>query len=240
MYKAYGGWTFAFKDYWELGILGKIDSKEMLKLAEIEDPISYINSYTMPKLIVNAGNDEFFMGDNINYWWDKLSEPKNRLFVQNADHSMATGIPEAVPSISKWINKLYNNENNINIDWQFDNNFIITKTDKIPDKVTLWYARTCNNKRRDFRIINLDNPCTCGFKYDNYCTNLRVLWNKKDISISNNMMWNETIDIDINKWTAFFLEFSYSGLDLTTGINIIPNTFPYEDCYGESCNGILV
>ena len=240
MYKAYGGWTFAFKDYWKLGILGKIDSKEMLKLAEIEDPISYVDRYTMPKLIVNAANDEFFMGDDINYWWDKLSEPKNRLFIQNADHSLVTGIQEAVPSISKWINRLYNNEKNISILWKFDDDYIIAETSETPSKVSLWYAKTCNNKRRDFRIFNLDNPCTCGLKYDKYCTNLRVLWNRKDIKITNNNYWNETIEEDKNKWTAFFLEFNYDGLDLTTGLNIIPNTFPYEDCCGESCNGVLV
>ena len=86
----------------------------------------------------------------------------------------------------------------------------------------------------------MDNPCTCGLKYDKYCTNLRVLWNRKDIKITNNNYWNETIEEDKNKWTAFFLEFNYDGLDLTTGLNIIPNTFPYEDCCGESCNGVLV
>jgi hypothetical protein len=86
----------------------------------------------------------------------------------------------------------------------------------------------------------LDNPCTCGITYEDYCTNLKVLWKKKDIAVSNDNYWNETLDIDENKWTAFFLEFNYDGLDVTTGLNIIPNTFPYDDCYGESCNGTLV
>ena len=44
----------------------------------------------------------------------------------------------------------------------------------------MWHTFTCNNQRRDWRIVNLDDPCTCGFVVpgEELCTNLAVLWDK--------------------------------------------------------------
>ena len=49
----------------------------------------------------------------------------------------------------------------------------------------------------------------------------------------------------ISGWFGFFLQLSFPGVDgaesiLTTETNIIPETFPFEDCYREGCGGVLV
>jgi hypothetical protein len=46
-------------------------------------------------------------------------------------------------------------------------------------------------------------------------------------------------------WFAFFIQLSFEGLEnsvnqVTTETNIIPETYPFEDCYKESCYGKLV
>lgn len=38
MYRAYGGWTFAFDDYIALNITGDIDSPNMKQMCDIVDP----------------------------------------------------------------------------------------------------------------------------------------------------------------------------------------------------------
>ena len=38
MYRAYGGWTFAFDDYYDLNITGRLDDPNMPKMAAIVDP----------------------------------------------------------------------------------------------------------------------------------------------------------------------------------------------------------
>ena len=44
--------------------------------------------------------------------------------------------------------------------------------------VRRWEARSCADKRRDFRVINLDDPCLCGANVNNdeYCFNVESLF----------------------------------------------------------------
>jgi hypothetical protein len=49
----------------------------------------------------------------------------------------------------------------------------------------------------------------------------------------------------VSGWFAFFIQLHFPGvedtfLDVTTETNIIPETYPFPDCSGESCYGTLV
>ncbi len=54
-----GGWSWALNDYYEMNIMTRLDTSEMMLLQEQEDPFFYRERLTMPKLIVNAVLDEF-------------------------------------------------------------------------------------------------------------------------------------------------------------------------------------
>lgn len=100
MWRAYGDWSFAFVDYWSLNITRDLDTELMPTLMAIVDPYTYRARLTQPKLVINAGGDEFFQVDDSRSWWDQMPDPKIRLMVANAEHSMATGLPTVVPSIT--------------------------------------------------------------------------------------------------------------------------------------------
>ena len=82
--------TFEFADYIEAGVVGStvLFSANYSKLADIVDPYRYFNMTaakpwaspsffdTMPKLVVNAGNDEFFLPDDDHSWWGSLPGEK--------------------------------------------------------------------------------------------------------------------------------------------------------------------
>ena len=38
MYRAYGGWTYTFKDFWELGATLYLDDPRLEQMAAIMDP----------------------------------------------------------------------------------------------------------------------------------------------------------------------------------------------------------
>ena len=49
----------------------------------------------------------------------------------------------------------------------------------------------------------------------------------------------------LNGWLGFFFQLTFPGLDntaleITSEVNIIPETYPYDDCYRDSCVGKLV
>ena len=60
-WRAYGGWTFALKDYYALNFTTRLDDPNFPAMAKIIDPISYVKRFTMPKLVIDSTGDEFFM-----------------------------------------------------------------------------------------------------------------------------------------------------------------------------------
>ena len=57
---------------------------------DIVDPYSYREKLVLPKLVCNSGGDEFFMPDNIRYWWKDMPmhEEMNRsLLLSSCPHS---------------------------------------------------------------------------------------------------------------------------------------------------------
>ena len=53
----------------------------------------------------------------------------------------------------------------------------ITVTSKeVAERVELWSAVSCNDKRRDWRLANLDETCECGLLDDGICFNTGSMW----------------------------------------------------------------
>jgi hypothetical protein len=98
--------------------------------------------------------------------------------------------------------------------------------------------------RRDFRLLIGDpkNP-TQPIPHP-------VVWE----SITNIIAKNETTDRIVYKaaflkpisgWLGFYFQFSFAGLEssvleVSTEANIIPETYPFDDCTLDSCFGKLV
>lgn len=60
-WKSYNGFSFALEDYQQRNIFGRVDDKNMILLAQYEDPYFYIERLTMPKLVVNAVLGKFIL-----------------------------------------------------------------------------------------------------------------------------------------------------------------------------------
>lgn len=80
-----------------------LDTPQVALLATIIDGNAYRERLTMPKMVVNSANDEFFMPDDTRYWWANMTEPKHFMIMPNTEHTTATGILEELPSIKAFL-----------------------------------------------------------------------------------------------------------------------------------------
>ena len=277
-WKAYGGWSFALSDYYDEDIMDRIDTDNMQTLAELEDPFYYLERLTMPTMVINAVGDEFQQPDDTHFWWDRLPEPKHFLMVPNAEHSLATGIAEAVPAIGTWIKYVLDGRPVPTMDWAIDNSTgaisVTLHTDPV-DKATLhvrkyWANSWGGNKRRDFRLLNLGDPCESKIVSDGTCFNTKVFWQFEDLPPvvgSNGLQYMATHEAPTDgTYVAFFVDVTYDRdpltdeelgspeawfpdfiprnrpgqLEFTTEVSIIPDIYPFEDCYMDGCHGELV
>jgi len=71
-YRAYGGWSDAVNDYVQHGIMDWMGTPEFRKLMKIEEPYEYRDRLTMPKLLLNASGDQFFLPDSSQFYFDDL------------------------------------------------------------------------------------------------------------------------------------------------------------------------
>lgn len=255
MYRSYGGWTFAFKDYWQQNLTMQLGTENIEALQAIVDPLQYKSYLTMPKLVVDATGDEFFMPDDDWFWWGQLSGETYRLMVQNAEHTMVTGIVELLVGADAWFISVIENTPRPVFSWTVDNQGAINLVSQTqPTKVNMNYATTFDSIRRDFRLITGNTPTNpCKFipvkVFGSACLN-PVFWTSEDIapvSVNNGTYtYVATQPLPPGGWRAFFLELYFPGpsdtsFRLTSTISIVPNTYPFPSCgSGASCEGTLV
>ncbi|XP_071108310.1 autocrine proliferation repressor protein A-like [Haliotis cracherodii] len=242
-FRAYGGWTFAFKDYYELNFTESLDHPNTQKMADIIDPISYNDKLTMPKLIISTGGDEFFLPDDSHYYYNDLNGPKYLRILPNAEHSCAgheisllftmraffLSIMSASPLPKfSWVRELTANGGKITV-----------TTETEPLTVTSYWAKTIGGERRDFRLLvgtpgNPEKP----FPHP-------VIWHSQATEYVGNNTYVAEFENPDEGWRAFFIQLTFRGvkdsvLEFTTESQIIPDVFPFPDCSGESCTGTLV
>ena len=146
------------------------------------------------------------------------------------------------------------------------NGDIVVQADRPPKAVHMWHANTCAlSPRRDFRIVNWDDPCLCGLVVDKYCANLAVLWTAEELQETSPGSLTYVAHREMpsfGRWTAFFVDVQFEGPEesssasnltgkawpfgqngvfvFTTEASVLPNTFPFEDCQAEECLGDLL
>ncbi|MGH7944363.1 MAG: PhoPQ-activated pathogenicity-related family protein [Opitutaceae bacterium] len=74
--------------YTKRGLLDKLDTPAGRQLLQIVDPYSYRAALDQPKLIINGTNDDYWVTDATNLYWDELIGEKHLLYVPNNNHGL--------------------------------------------------------------------------------------------------------------------------------------------------------
>jgi PhoPQ-activated pathogenicity-related protein len=212
-FAAYGFWAPAIGDYLRNGVMKWVDTTQYADLLAIEDPYSYRDRFTMPKLIINATGDQFFLPDSSQFYFDDLPGEKHLRYVPNADHSLRDS--DARQTLYAFYESVVRDTKRPELSWSFEGDHTLhVYTPDTPLEVRLWQAT--NPSARDFRVETLGKAFSS--------TTLQEKAPGHYVA---------SVAAPPAGWTAYFVELTYPGgrfpLKLTTPVRITPDTLPFKD-----------
>jgi PhoPQ-activated pathogenicity-related protein len=227
-YRSLGGWSFAFEDYYQLGLTGYVNTPLMARLAQVIDPATYIPYLDdIPKLVVGTTGDEFFLLSDDHLWWDKFNPEKIwRLLIPNAEHTLDTGILTTIEGVSGFYDAILSNHPIPIVNWKIHSQNIILNLKDKPIQAYLRQATAIHN--RDFRLVV--SPVNCSFlMVGEYCIQ-PVLWSYK--KLENRLEHNVSLHLPEKGFVAGLIELRFPGVNidfiLTTQVLILPNSYPFD------------
>ncbi|MBL9123786.1 MAG: PhoPQ-activated pathogenicity-related family protein [Planctomycetaceae bacterium] len=209
---SYGFWAPAVGDYVRHKLVHRADTPEYAKLMEIEDPFTYRARFTMPKLVVNAAGDEFFLPDSSQFYFDELPGEKYLRYVPNGNHSLAG--TDARETLQAFYESILHDSKRPEYSWELGADGSIVVDAKTPPKeVLLWQAT--NPRARDFRVDSIGRT----YKSTPLTANAEGKYVGK-------------IDAPASGYTAYFVELTFDTggkypLKLTSPVRVLPEKLPH-------------
>jgi len=209
---AYGFWSEAVGDYVHHKVMDMQDTPEYDALLKLVDPFSYRHRLTMPKYIVNATGDEFFLPDSSQFYFDELVGEKHLRYVPNAKHSLDGS--DARESIEAFYESVLKGTPRPEFSWTMekDGSIRVTTKDK-PREVHLWQAT--NPEARDFRLDKI-GPA----------------YKSSDLSPTGDGVYVGQVSPPAKGFTAYFVELVYDSggkhpFKFTTPVRVVPDVLPF-------------
>ena len=224
-FSAYGFWAPAISDYVRHGIMERLSDPKLAELYEIVDPYHYIDRLDMPKLILNAAGDQFFLPDSSQFYYDDLIGPKLIRYVPNTDHSMRDS--DVLTSLIGFYDSIVSNIDLPSVSWTYPSeNVLVLQSDISPTDATLWVAN--NPRARDFRLEPVG-----------------PVYTPTPIKLSDGD--NQTLQIPTPEkgWNAYFVEFTYdigaaTPLKVSTEVKVIPDILPFSNKSPMETNSVTL
>ncbi|MCY3620677.1 MAG: PhoPQ-activated protein PqaA family protein [Gammaproteobacteria bacterium] len=212
-FAAYGHFSQAVADFALHGILPRVGQRAVNELMWIADPYRYRHRVTVPKLILNASGDEFFLPDSSRFYWDELRGENYLRYVPNAPHSMSG--TDALDTVAAFHWLVVNDQRPPRYSWaQRDDGTLQVMPLDQPQGVLLWQAT--NPEARDFRLATLGRA-----------------FSSTPVEADTRGMYTARVPAPERGWSAWFLELTYDvgapkPLKLTTEVVVTPDVLPFE------------
>ncbi|MCA9218521.1 MAG: hypothetical protein KDB27_35880, partial [Planctomycetales bacterium] len=211
-FAAYGFWAPAIGNYIQHDIMVRMNHPRLKELYQLVDPHYHVDRLTMPKLVLNAAGDQFFLPDSSKFYWDKLKGPKYLRYVPNGDHGLDG--TDAIESLTAFYACLVHGVPLPEYSWAMEEDGgIRVSSQTAPKEVKLWQAT--NPEARDFRVETL------GRKYTS-----------SPLSAEANGEFVGKLEAPKSGWTAYFVELTYDlglpvPLKLTSAVRVVPDVLPF-------------
>jgi PhoPQ-activated pathogenicity-related protein len=213
-YAAYGFWAPSIGDYTAFRIMDWNGTPEYKALMKIEEPYEYRERLTMPKFIINACGDQFFLPDSSQFYFNDLPGVKYLRYVPNADHSLKGS--DAYETLAACYSAVLNQAPLPQFSWKLEKDGAIrVKTQATPTAVRLWQAT--NPDARDFRLETLGPK-----------------WQSSPLSEKGDGEFLGKVPTPPKGWTAFMVELTFPGANeappfkFTTQVSVVPDTLNHK------------
>ncbi|WP_164101981.1 PhoPQ-activated pathogenicity-related family protein [Candidatus Laterigemmans baculatus] len=213
-FAAYGFWAPAIGDYVHHQIPHRRFEPRYRELLQIVDPFAYRDRLTMPKCIINASGDQFFLPDSSQFYFKELPGEKHLCYVPNSEHSLRG--TNAIDTLAAFHYTVVHGIERPRLKWEFpDANTIRVSASDSPTKVTLWKAT--NGESRDFRTD------TIGRAYES-----------EPLTPDAEGVYTATVPTPEAGWAAFFVQFEFdvdapTPLRISTPVRVVPEGLPHAD-----------
>jgi len=215
-YEAYGFFSPALNDYVRHGLFpNKVGTPEYQAILAIEDPYNYRNRdrLRIPKFLINASGDQFFLPDNSQFYFNDLQGEKHLRYVPNAKHDLdGTGARE---SLLAFYQAILSGKPRPRFSWtkEPDGTLVVKVIDK-PRDVLLWQAT--NPKARDFRVDTIGR-----------------VYRSTVLKPEPNGTYVGRVSKPADGFTAFFVELSYESggkypFKFSTEVSVVPDVLPFK------------
>jgi PhoPQ-activated pathogenicity-related protein len=215
-FEAYGFFSPALNDYVRHGLFpNKVGTPEYREILRIEDPYHYRDRprLKIPKFIINASGDQFFLPDNSQFYYNELPEEKYLRYVPNAKHNLEGS--DARESLAAFYESVLDGTPRPKFSWTKDaDGALRVKVNDKPAEVTLWQAT--NPNARDFRVDTIGKAYT-----------------SSTLPPQSDGTYVARVDKPANGFTAFFVELVYPTgkkypFKFTTEVSVVPDILPFK------------
>jgi len=210
---AYGFYSPVIQDYVKMKVFQRMDTPKGQALLKIVDPYEYRNRLTMPKYLVNATGDQFFLPDSAQFYFHDLPGEKYLCYLPNTDHGLNLG---AFANLTVFYKSVLAGSARPKFSWSVrpDGSIVVT-TVTTPSQVNLWQATA--SKTRDFRIGTIGR-----------------VWKSSPLTDQGGGVYVAKVPVPKEGWTAFFVELNFDGgqvgtYKFTTQVHVVPQRLPFAD-----------
>jgi PhoPQ-activated pathogenicity-related protein len=196
---------------------------ESQALYAIEDPFNYRDRLTMPKLIINACGDQFFLPDSAQFYFNELPGVKYLRYIPNTDHSL--GKSDAARTLLAWHQAIARGLKLPVFTWEHGTDgTLAVKTTTKPTQVLLWQAT--NPTARDFRLETLG-----------------AVWTSSAVE-ERNGTFTASVEKPAQGYRAYMVELTFdigasAPLKVTTDVKVTPDTLPFPAATPTPPKGFL-
>jgi PhoPQ-activated pathogenicity-related protein len=213
-WRCYGEWAPAIDPYVKLGIMDWMETDEFQKMLDLIEPYQFLDRLTMPKLLINATDDEFFVTDSWKFYWQDLQGESYLQYVPNAGHGLhGSYLPENLVSFYQYI---ISNTGMPGFQWNIRNDTFFVEVDPVNNYlIRKWEA--VNEEGRDFRLYVVGEDA----------------WKMETIDHTENGIYAIPVSAPEKGYKGAMVEMVFNPgspfpLTFTTGTLVTPDTYPHS------------